>query len=624
MAGVSTQACEAFKGALAAESGRIQALIQHKLKEYKGFALNVVPETDYDMSMGVNPLSVRYRGARVKQEDYQFFLASGSETRSFESENCAGGVDTLSASANKNSNCETVGTKVHMGYEEFTRYPKRTAIESEIICILSVIEKKAPGEYIRALRKVLVDSAIERYDRSVLGDMVRLAYHKTSVTQIYHQNSGSVYFPAIPEGVLSIGTLKRIADRMDQWGYSDGARGPMMDGQPVITCYCSRTAMEQAIENHLKSRGVQRTMEYTRIADPKFGETVFYEGIQFIVDKRPTRGWLNQTPSGQYEFVEVLPTVNAVASGEGIHEIPNEDYLNCYTTCNGYKQKLYEIAYLPHPEAMERQRFSIPAVHEMFSKMGAKYASFDVMYLNDKTLWDGCGPDGNPVIIKNEDQLKAKMKIVHAYAPFSLYPEKMGVVLYEASPDPIEVYPSTCIDECDDNTDLKSIGLDEHPAMDNCGTCSTTLRPDDRDPLYEDRSGADPYPSNGAGEIRMVSCALTAGGAETSIKIGVERVGGDQGAAGCQLDTADGTATAGVDYTAVAAEAINWADGVSGIQYVTITLTGNTPANAGKAFTATISGPTGVGVLTVTDCTVTTITFEDPSDCESDPAPCGC
>lgn len=629
MSCVSSDATERFKSALAEETGRIQVMIQTKLESYDGFALQETKETDYDTAMGYNPRSIRYRKARMVHEDYKEFLGNGeNELRDFEVAGCsAGDSEVVSALADKQTGpSDTRGTTVYLGYDEFGRTAKRTAIESEIIDLLSIMERKNPGMYISMLREALVESALERYERAVLKDILHFAYHKTSVNPTFRATQGGTFFDAVPSGVLSIGTLDRLADRLHAWKYSEGANTPLVNGQRQIRVYAGRTQVEQAVENRKKAKGMIHMSElYSN--DPSFGETLIFQGYQFIINKLPPRGYLRQVSAGgvpMYEFVEVYPTINQVATGEGVVEVPNDDYYNCTTTCNGVCEKLYEMVFITHPDGLERQRFQVPRLHEMFSQMHATYASFDVEFINDRLLFGTIGADGcSRNHIYNEDLMKAKMKIRHAYAPFTMHPEKMAAVLVCASPDCIEIFAPNCPD-CPEEP-VVAIGTTSAPGVASTDGCEVdTLEAVQRD--YAEGQV-------GPGLIRMESCTVNVckidGVWAQTLKLCVTRVGGADGVLAADIATADGTAVDGTNYTAVSTS-VSFDDKCGGSQCIEIPILEDVSNVNGLNFTATLSNATldavafadGIPASNGDDgCVTATVNFSDP-DPSDDPA-CG-
>src|SRR5262249_6457863 len=93
------------------------------------------------------------------------------------------------------------------------------------------------------------------------------------------------------------------------------------------------------------------------------------------------------------------------------------------------------------------------------------------------------------------------------------------------------------------------------------------------------------------------------------LNVTVARSGSTLGAAGVTLATGDGTARAGVDYTATTT-AVNFPEGVATVD-VSIPIL-NAPAKGPVTFTVTLSTPTGGPALGARKSATATITDGDP------------
>lgn len=610
--------CAEFRNTMAAETGLIQALAQQRIMSHSSIPFKVVKETDYDFRAGESPTWIRYRRGRAPRQDYQYFKQEGTESRDWPTKDCAGDDDTINSTAQKTgANCEIVGPKVHIGYDEFGRCPKRSAVESEIICIIDVLEKKNPGEYIEMLRESLIFAAVENYSLNVRKDMVEFSHYKASVVANFSvgMTTGVTHFPAKPEGMLSIGLLKRLRPLLIAEGYFENAGTPSMDGQPTMRVYAGAQAIEQAIANWKKIQGMV-IMSEKLAKDPTFGDTMVYDGFQFIKDEMPQRGWLRKTDASTYELVEIPPTIER-AGAMGKVQIPNPDYYNCFINCNGSKERVYEVGHITHPEGLERQRYEMPMIDEMFSGEGLRYASFDVNFLNDAILYDGFDADDNRIVVYNEDKNMAKMKIGHAYAPFTKMPEKTASFIYMASPETIDVWQPGCNDDCPVDDESNIVAQDHLAQRTGPANCTKTLE----DPIIDpNNTCADPYPAGGAGELNVQAVAINADYEGTSVRVCVERSGGHEGAATVNLDYTNGTAIAGTHWTDPGTVALSWLDGEMGVKCDDLVLTPASPnVSAGLTINYTISGETGAA-LGSEDTGVITLT-SDP-DCTSSPCDC--
>ncbi|HUP42750.1 MAG TPA: Calx-beta domain-containing protein [Thermoanaerobaculia bacterium] len=112
------------------------------------------------------------------------------------------------------------------------------------------------------------------------------------------------------------------------------------------------------------------------------------------------------------------------------------------------------------------------------------------------------------------------------------------------------------------------------------------------------------------GALRFESGAYTVAEAAGSVALRIRRVGGDDGAVGVQLATANGTATAGQDYTAVN-QNVSWAAGDDGTKTVAVPILNDTAVEGDETFTATLSNPTGGATLGVPATATVTIQDDD-------------
>jgi hypothetical protein len=89
-----------------------------------------------------------------------------------------------------------------------------------------------------------------------------------------------------------------------------------------------------------------------------------------------------------------------------------------------------------------------------------------------------------------------------------------------------------------------------------------------------------------------------------SLAVTVNRVGGSAGAVSVNYGTANGTATAGSDYTA-ASGTVSFGDGDTTPKFFTIDITNDSTYEGNETFTAALSGATGATLGTPSSATVT-------------------
>ena len=94
------------------------------------------------------------------------------------------------------------------------------------------------------------------------------------------------------------------------------------------------------------------------------------------------------------------------------------------------------------------------------------------------------------------------------------------------------------------------------------------------------------------------------GGGTTSITVTVERSGGLKGIVGVSWATADGTAIAGLDYTA-ASGILSWADADGAAKSIVVTILGRVGNQGSRTFSVSLSLPTGGSQIGASSATVT-------------------
>jgi hypothetical protein len=115
-----------------------------------------------------------------------------------------------------------------------------------------------------------------------------------------------------------------------------------------------------------------------------------------------------------------------------------------------------------------------------------------------------------------------------------------------------------------------------------------------------------------AGAIRLGSATYSVSEAGPAAKITVKRVGGKAGPVSVTYGTSDGTAAAGVEYTATDQQ-LNWGDGVTADQTFTVRVADDALDEPNKTFSVTLSAPTGGAILGSPDTATVTIADDDPT-----------
>jgi hypothetical protein len=103
--------------------------------------------------------------------------------------------------------------------------------------------------------------------------------------------------------------------------------------------------------------------------------------------------------------------------------------------------------------------------------------------------------------------------------------------------------------------------------------------------------GDDGAPAS-AGTLHFFIGAVTVTELDPHSTLAVERIGGSTGAVSVAYATANGTATAGEDYTATNG-VLSWADGEGGVKSIVVPIINDALEESSETFSATLSAPTG-------------------------------
>lgn len=585
--------CQNTVTALYAETGRIQKQFEQMLDDADDYMIRSTRPGKYDFSMGENSVSVRYSFGTNERSDYQKFLPNGDVSHNYTTPDCAGNDVTKAGIKNMNASCDIPATRLTHGYQLFSRCPKRKAIESDIFCPESIVQKGNPGQFLTSLRGEIKRQLMHGFGESLEDDVVALSYFKTSMTARFCTSKNVDYFPAIPEGGLSIGTLQHLIYRMENYGLYDGLGTAKVNGRRLIPVATSEQAWEFMIQNDKADRGLELHSSVT-VNDGEFGGGNAYRGFLPVFRQQPPRGWLKQVGVDAYEFVRVRPTVMDELGDGGLIKRDNDAYHSCEFVCDGERHQIYEMGFIMNPRGFERQSYASPQFFKGETKDLSRLYSAEVEVLNDVTLYDGCVP------VSNEDRNKFKMKARHAYAPFSDIPELITAFLYKVSPDVIKMHDPECNGPSSDPTE--QITTEKLGELDACNDCGTTHA---ESPLSTACDNIDP--TDGPGFVRVAKCAyqLDEDATATAVNISVERLGGSVGAATVDYDV---ELPAGNN---IATGTLNWTDEEFGSKTFTIDISGNVIGDIGSIV---LSNETVV-TLAATDegCATAVVEVVDPN-----------
>lgn len=120
----------------------------------------------------------------------------------------------------------------------------------------------------------------------------------------------------------------------------------------------------------------------------------------------------------------------------------------------------------------------------------------------------------------------------------------------------------------------------------------------------------DPVPPRGT--LQFSSSSYSESESAGSIRLTVSRTDGSYGAAGINYSTANGTASAGSDYTSRSGT-LTWTDGDAGDKYIDVALLNDTAYEGTEAFTVNLSGESGASLGSPSSATVSISDDDTPA-----------
>ena len=588
-------ACSRLKTAIAERCQEIVANTERWLEDHSDFVKSRLPRGVYDPKKGPNPRKLRYGFAPAEEREYLPILTQGTVEGNMHGRACDSRDQDIDTTVDTTGayGCELPGQELQGGYDTFSYELKGKAFETGYACALDLLLKESYNDYLDGLAKAIKREAVKHHCWGLERDVINLATYNTAVVDGYTHSEGA--FPTVPTGGLNFETIERTFALL----HAEGWTGAQVVGG------VSREAFEFMVRQYRDQKG------YNIDTTPSSSETEFIErgmdaktfnGVTFVFSKFPTRGYLRSDPDGGQELHMVRPTVSRAGTGGGIVPAINQAYYDCRYYCDGAYEELYEAAFIIHPEFAKVLSFQMPNV-------AGKSWSRELFNLNLRMI------DGDTVTnrfgVANTDNFKFFMRALHAYSFEPENPELASVVLYRVSPhSPTSVTP-VCNDAFPGTPSIPEGGA-EPQLDDGQRDCSDPNDPscggEVKFPVYPEPTEETPCPAaGGTGTLKWVDCGgITTGYDVGTLRVCVERVGGVTGAASIQLDTANGTASAGTDYTAIVAGAATWADGEGGYKCFDIEI--DPTGSAGGTFTANLTLNVGAGLDL--DCDNLTVTIE--------------
>jgi hypothetical protein len=318
-----------------------------------------------------------------------------------------------------------------------------------------------------------------------------------------------------------------------------------------------------------------------------------YGGIKCYFNEEPIRGYFKKTGTSggvdQFRFVRVYSWINAPDEEAGIVRRANHQYRADTITVDGLEYPM--VTLIPH---IDRRSFKRYSLLKPLKPIGSDNAgvNYQVKVIDGARL--GCNDfdDKFKLVARHEFRFKAERPEISGFIAYR-HGRRQGYVL--------SVTPRDYTSGGDTSAFKEEFRQHEADACQEaeCAQCGKVSE--------VDGTCVDP------GSVTAAVLGLLPAGAVTyaflgagNLKVLVERTGGSAGAVSVAYATADGTATAGSDYTATSGT-LEWAAGDNDPKEITVPILA--AATEDQTFTITLTSP--VGATLKTGANVTTVTVKD-------------
>jgi len=584
--------CQNLKTAIAERIQEIIGQSERWLADSDNVVSAVLPRGTFDPANGPNPRRLRYGFAPAEEREYAPLLVQGDVAGNMTGADCSGADRQYDTTVNRTGayGCDLPGQEIEGGFDVFSHELKGKAFETGWVCALDLLLKVSYNAYLEGLSKGIKKEAIKHHGWSLERDVINLAKYNTSVVDGWTSAQGT--FPAVPTGGLNFETVSRTFAILKAEGWT-GAK---------VVRGISREAFEEMRRTYRAQKGYEihtspASMDTETI--PAGATAIEWNGINWVFSDFPLRGYLRANPDGTQVLVPVRPTMTRPGTGGGIVSTINPDYYNCKTFCDGVAKELYEVAFSIHPDFAKVLAFSMPTVGG--KSWSGQLFNLDLRMIDGPTVTNRFG-------VQNTDNFKFFMRALHAYSFEPGDPELASSIIYRASP----YSPNAVTPECITPSASNPVGIapafpQQYDGTQSCGDSNDPVCDLASFPVVKGTQVEICPAANSTGRIKFVDCGSLTTSAGTTLRICVERVDGFSGAATVQLDTANGTAAAGTDYTAVVASVLSWQDGEGGYKCVDIEVLD--AATDAETFLANLSAVTGA--ILDADCDSVTITFDN-------------
>ena len=576
--------------ALAFEEGLIQGFGEKAFQRVDSFTKSRIPSRPGNANEGVDPIEhieYHFTGEDDAYTEIQSGAPNVTESHDLRTggacDPCDGTATNLTLNDVNNLMCDPPTSTLHAGFNTYTGLQKVRAVQTEPMCAFNLMRMKHLGPYTAGIRKSFPTEMNTSYVKALEADVINFGLANSTTDANAQLKIGAGFIPGEPAGSADFGTFQQHAEYLRGSGWT----GPVIYG-------IGHSSLQAMVLNHKVSSGLDLNSRPFTVEDMRLnaapGDLVQIGDIAFKILMNPPRGYVTQEGTGTYKFNRVDPRILQAGSGAGITAEYDAQFQNAWITCGGRSYKMIELSYAIHPDACYTQPFAVAQVPGV---------PVDTRFNMEVKIVRGAFLDCNV------DDNKFVMRARHFYKFVPHDPRLMGAVAHCYSP--YQRFHHAPV-ECDLTTEVLEVGSATLcPPKDNA-CCDVEAGADPTAARCIEPTASDPSPTPAEGFIRA-ECVVDVVQGATEVTIIAERYDGCLSQATIQADTADGTATAGVDYTAVVAEVLTWAAGESGVKSFTVTLAGNT---AGGTFDVDWTSVTGAA-LSADFCTPTVVTIPDNS-----------
>lgn len=589
--------CAKFISALHEDKDRIEDIVFDDMMKSKSFVMNMIPDGGV-VNYNDNNDTIEYTAARQAFRQYREQNADPKALVEGQvpGRDCNGRTGLFDADVNDVDPNACHGSclfKFGQGYKIYKTKDYELPMSTPEVCARDYIRmgRAHVDGYFRGLFKQYREYGMDNFEANLQNLVIANGEANMSIIAANHFEVSKGGFIAPPEGCLSIHHLQMYRKYMEIEGGLD------INGYLEINA--TREDWQRAVlEDQARRYGQSGQTSFdTMFFDDTYGnlqgrEFHVYGGIRCVFDERPVRGYFKPagTSGGEqlYDFVRVYHWKNVPNEDGGLSAEPNHDYYNQVVTCDGIDYDMCTLAFVVNRKSFKR--YGLGAAKKYAG--GKPTAQTWTMEVRDGAYLP-CNDYNDKFKLVSRHAFrfkveKAELSGAIAYRHcvndgYLLTPTNISVDTVTQSFASPENYEKCAAGTCD-----KSNCACEGEIADDNGTCVA--------------EGTDSL-------VYLEPCAVATTvfyGDAYAIELEVVRDGNTVGEITVEYATADGTATAGTDYTDTSGT-ITFADGEGGSKAITIPILDATAAT--NTFTVTLSNATGDATLG--DCVVTTVTIED-------------